>query len=326
MIQQPLFMTIINIIGLHGTLGLLLGVTYVVFNADTMTHLRPQGLFWARTCIVAINVMCAIGVYVVCTYLKASFFLYFNLIVMWILYWWNDATNREHIWLKNTFLRVPFMLASDRNKARSAKFNRLGFVPPHKIEEDQKEAFLTRLRRWAEERYEFVVNKLKTEPERQGDLYKVSRIMFVPHYQIRDWAARRSVPLNPNSGSSWSRNGCSLGLHWTYDLDGWNGDDDAGARAVWANTNAYIGAELLIESWVPASSIDWPTTIMSNMDYFSGDPEREIRLLKGAPVKVEEIIIWDAKNISKAGPDYFDFKFDEDGDLFSGADTITFVA
>lgn len=119
---------------------------------------------------------------------------------------------------------------------------------------------------WAAARYDNVIAKLKEAGLDRGDI-RAHRFLRAPHSKW-EWGARHGA--------------VDLGLHWTYDIESW-GD----GMAIWASSEDEM--EWLVEAIIPAESIDWPNTIMSNMDYYSGDREYEVRVLSGADVRVKSI-------------------------------------
>lgn len=74
-----------------------------------------------------------------------------------------------------------------------------------------------------------------------------------------------------------------LGVHWSWDPS-WCG----GADTYWAPADA--GDDVItIHAAIPASSVNWPMTMLCAMDYLCGDDERELRLIGGAPVTITTI-------------------------------------
>lgn len=120
--------------------------------------------------------------------------------------------------------------------------------------------------RWAYARFDRAMKKLLAVPKVKGG--------YLIHRAIR----------TPLDGLLRPGKTISLGVYWTYDLDAWEGD----FRPVWANDDDP-GEDLVINAWVDPSSVDWETTVMANMDWFSGDIEAEIRLFRNADVTVRGI-------------------------------------
>lgn len=129
------------------------------------------------------------------------------------------------------------------------------------------------VQKWARTRAQEVVAKLSAIPRVDGG-YRVHRIIAVR----KDWIEK----VQRNRGTN-------LGLYWTYDIQGWAGG--AGAYAVWSKLPEDEAVSLEIEAVAPEASVDWPTTVLANMDWLSGDSEHELRLLKGAPIQVVQICL-----------------------------------
>lgn len=112
---------------------------------------------------------------------------------------------------------------------------------------------------------------------------------------VRDWMIRRAafahrvlseIPVEDGHVVAHRAVGCTpaglrpaLGVHWSWD-PAWNG----GADTHWAPEDPACDIVVMIRARVPVSSIDWQTTMLCAMDYLSGDDERELRLVEGAPV------------------------------------------
>lgn len=145
--------------------------------------------------------------------------------------------------------------------------------------------FRVALERWARARLEDVEAKLAEVPLHDG-FYRIHRVMRVP---ARWWAKVKK------QGQT------NLGVHWTYDLAEWNAE--IGARPVWAPDDMK-GADITIEALVKPEDVDWPYTVMSHMDWYSGDREYEMRVLPGRKVEVIAITDENGGHYDIAGVDF----------------------
>lgn len=136
------------------------------------------------------------------------------------------------------------------------------------------EQFEARVQDWARARFNEVREKLSQIPLTPSG-YRLHRVMRVPG----DWLSKAKA-----SGHT------SLGIHWTYDLNGW--DAEVGAYPVWAD-KIDASVDILIDAFVRPDHVDWTYTILSNMDWMSGDREFEMRVRKGAPIQVTSIATYD---------------------------------
>lgn len=128
--------------------------------------------------------------------------------------------------------------------------------------------FSNLVRSWAVARYKEVTMKLEALPH-PGGHYRIHRTM-------------RTVPLRLTRFKY-----ADLGVYWTYNRDGWHDE----FKPIWA-TRYTPGKDIIIEADVMATSVDWRTTILANMDWMVGDREFEMRLIKTAPIKVLDILDW----------------------------------
>jgi hypothetical protein len=80
--------------------------------------------------------------------------------------------------------------------------------------------------------------------------------------------------------SSWldhlEREGKHLGIYWTWDSDS--------ADTHWGDYSKP--SKVLIEAEVPENGVDWEKTLITNVEPFTGDDEKEITLIKGVPLKI----------------------------------------
>jgi hypothetical protein len=120
---------------------------------------------------------------------------------------------------------------------------------------------------WAAARLSEVEEKLTAIPLTKGG-YLLHRVIRVP----TKWLERARKIGNT-----------SLGLHWTYDINGW--ESDIGAYPVWADQDKP-GINLTFSVIVSPEHVDWRYTILSNMDWYSGDREFEMRPEKGTPLVI----------------------------------------
>ena len=79
----------------------------------------------------------------------------------------------------------------------------------------------------------------------------------------------------PNSGNR-------LGEYWSYEEDS--------AEAHWGSSETNV---VKLKTTVSEKYIDWQQTIAANIDPAIGEDEKEIRLFKNTPIKIEEVLIED---------------------------------
>lgn len=142
----------------------------------------------------------------------------------------------------------------------------------------QHQDFISLLTKWADGRYDEIIERLQKIPLERGQ-YVIHRVIKVP-------------------SDFWLKQRISLGLYWTYNLYEWQGT--VGAYPIWGTDNP--GNEYMIEATVAPASVDWPVTIMANMDWMSGDQEYEMRLLAGKPVNVQHVWEGDEMHGDRLGP------------------------
>jgi len=78
--------------------------------------------------------------------------------------------------------------------------------------------------------------------------------------------------------------GDHLGIYWTW--------DKSGADAYWASRGRG-SKKAVIQSSIRSDRVDWVETIARNMDPDLGEMEKEIRLFKNTPIKIERLWIND---------------------------------
>lgn len=120
--------------------------------------------------------------------------------------------------------------------------------------------FKKRAEEWVSARYREVVAKLNNIEMHSG--------RYILHRTIK-------VPANWPTG-----NIVSLGEYWSF--------DPIDLYAMWASPD-LIGHEVEIIAEVSPDAVNWELSILANMDWYSGDSENELRLVKGKEVKVISI-------------------------------------
>lgn len=121
-------------------------------------------------------------------------------------------------------------------------------------------AFKDRAEEWVTARYHEVISKLNNIEMRAG--------RYILHRTIK-------VPENWPMG-----NVVSLGEYWSF--------DPIDPYAMWASPD-LIGRDVEIIAEVSPDAVNWELSILANMDWYSGDAENELRLIKGRQVKVVSI-------------------------------------
>lgn len=92
----------------------------------------------------------------------------------------------------------------------------------------------------------------------------------------------RVMTVNDDWLSRLDKTGKHLGIYWSWNMNA--------AEAHWGY-DENKNNELLIKSNVKEKYINWDDTIKVNMDYTLGDDEKEIRLYKNTPLKIEIVSI-----------------------------------
>lgn len=77
------------------------------------------------------------------------------------------------------------------------------------------------------------------------------------------------------------RNGIKLGVYWTFAPDEWD------FRPVWGAEDG--GIEVVITALVSPESINWESTVLTNMEWDGVGAEHEMRLLPGKPIQVVQV-------------------------------------
>lgn len=122
------------------------------------------------------------------------------------------------------------------------------------------DAFKERLTRWAHERYDEVIEKLDAVPLEDGRYSIRRKIKVLPGWK-------------PSDG---------LGIYWSFDI--------AEVDPPWASEDMQQnGIDVELHGLVAPQYVDWYYTILANMDWFSGDREQEIRVVRGAPIELVSV-------------------------------------
>ena len=82
------------------------------------------------------------------------------------------------------------------------------------------------------------------------------------------------------------KQGKHLGIYWTYDKDS--------VDTYWSDDKRGQTKDVIIETNIPEQYVDWNETYLLNMDLSLGDMEKEIRLFKNTPLKIEKM--WGEEN------------------------------
>ena len=108
------------------------------------------------------------------------------------------------------------------------------------------------------------------------ELIRLYRNELIQNGKVTVWRAMTVT-------SSWlthlEREGKHLGIYWTWDPDA--------ADTHWGDYSKT--SKVLIEAEVPENGVDWETTLIMNIEPFTGDDEKEITLIKGVPLKILSI-------------------------------------
>jgi hypothetical protein len=105
------------------------------------------------------------------------------------------------------------------------------------------------------------------------ELIRLYRNELIQNGKVTVWRAMTVT-------SSWldhlEREGKHLGIYWTWDPDA--------ADTHWGDYSKP--SKVLIEAEVPENGVDWEKTLITNIEPFTGDDEKEITLIKGVPLKI----------------------------------------
>jgi hypothetical protein len=105
------------------------------------------------------------------------------------------------------------------------------------------------------------------------ELIRLYRNELIQNGKVTVWRAMTVT-------SSWldhlEREGKHLGIYWTWDPDA--------ADTHWGDYSKT--SKVLIEAEVPENGVDWGKTLITNIEPFTGDDEKEITLIKGVPLKI----------------------------------------
>ena len=108
------------------------------------------------------------------------------------------------------------------------------------------------------------------------ELIRLYRNELIQNGKVTVWRAMTVT-------SSWldhlEREGKHLGIYWTWDPDA--------ADTHWGDYSKP--SKVLIEAEVPENGVDWEKTLITNVEPFTGDDEKEITLIKGVPLRILSI-------------------------------------
>jgi hypothetical protein len=108
------------------------------------------------------------------------------------------------------------------------------------------------------------------------ELIRLYRNELIQNGKVTVWRAMTVT-------SSWldhlEREGKHLGIYWTWDPDA--------ADTHWGDYSKP--SKVLIEAEVPENGVDWEKTLITNIEPFTGDDEKEITLIKGVPLRILSI-------------------------------------
>jgi len=108
------------------------------------------------------------------------------------------------------------------------------------------------------------------------ELIRLYRNELIQNGKVTVWRAMTVT-------SSWldhlEREGKHLGIYWTWDPDA--------ADTHWGDYSKT--SKVLIEAEVPENGVDWEKTLITNIEPFTGDDEKEITLIKGVPLRILSI-------------------------------------
>jgi hypothetical protein len=108
------------------------------------------------------------------------------------------------------------------------------------------------------------------------ELIRLYRNELIQNGKVTVWRAMTVT-------SSWldhlEREGKHLGIYWTWDPDA--------ADTHWGDYSKT--SKVLIEAEVPENGVDWEKTLITNVEPFTGDDEKEITLIKGVPLRILSI-------------------------------------
>ena len=189
------------------------------------------------------------------------------------------TTISKHRHYERVFNGKIWISGSDSAHLMAEQWHADGTIP--EVSTDSPE-FLARLRMWTEARYNEVVSKLDAIPLRDGG-YHVHRCLKVKPAWLFSLSAEKPI---------------TLGEYWTFNPNEWD------FRSIWA-IDTFEGTDVVVEAISPTTTVNWPHTIMANMDWYSGDHECELRLLRGSPLHVLNInTLEDFENFENTSRDY----------------------
>jgi hypothetical protein len=129
---------------------------------------------------------------------------------------------------------------------------------------DETERFKDWLGGYVENRYNNVVNTISNESTFENGRIKIWREMTVDENYVKHLLAQ----------------GKHLGIYWSFTGDA--------AEAHWGSN---LNHAVMIETSVLENHVNREETILLNMSPSTGDEEKEIRLFKNTPLKIEAIQI-----------------------------------
>lgn len=135
---------------------------------------------------------------------------------------------------------------------------------------DEEAAETEDFKKWIEyemeQRYDDVIDRLYDIPRENG--------------KIRIW---RVISVDDKWFEHLKTQGKHLGIYWAFEKNA--------AEAHWGHNNDNKKLYARIEALVDENKINWLDTVKVNLNFDTGEEEKEIRLFKNTPLKVEQIEI-----------------------------------
>jgi hypothetical protein len=135
--------------------------------------------------------------------------------------------------------------------------------------------FKALLTQWASARLRNVKAKLLGGLTDQEGGVLLHRIMRVP----QSW--HEALPLS-RKGDALLTTGAALGRFWTGNLQAWN--EEIGSYPIWGQDKP--GHDVMIEIVANVKAINWPFTVLANMEWSTGDREWEVRIKPDGVVRL----------------------------------------
>ena len=110
------------------------------------------------------------------------------------------------------------------------------------------------------------------------DLVDFYRREVIKNGRVTVW---RKITVKESWMDHLAKEGKHLGVYWSWDPDA--------ADTHWGDYSKPSKA--LIEAEVPENGVDWEGTLINNIEPFTGDDEKEIKLFKGVPLKILSVEI-----------------------------------